>query len=65
MTFMDTVASIHTLVSMCVPWQVINDDGAKITSTPSNDGVHYNHGLYDLLKPMLSDNDFSELPLHR
>mmetsp|Transcript_1878 Transcript_1878/g.2899 ORF Transcript_1878/g.2899 Transcript_1878/m.2899 type:complete len:694 (+) Transcript_1878:146-2227(+) len=32
-----------------------------IKSSPSMDGVHYNHGLYDLVKPYLIDNQFDEV----
>eukprot|EP00536_Pseudo-nitzschia_multiseries_P014620 jgi/Psemu1/69167/estExt_Genemark1.C_7400019 len=32
-----------------------------IKPTPSMDGVHYNHGLYDLLKPILIKNKFGEV----
>lgn len=33
-----------------------------ILSHPSKDGVHYNHGLYDLLKPHLEAAGYNELP---
>lgn len=33
-----------------------------IHSRPSTDGVHYNHGLYDLLSPFLKAANFTEVP---
>ena len=33
-----------------------------IKSTPSMDGVHYNHGLYDLVEPYLKNAGFDEAP---
>lgn len=32
-----------------------------IKTTPSMDGVHYNHGLYDLVKPHLNKAGFNEI----
>jgi len=32
-----------------------------IRPTPSMDRVHYNHGLYDLVKPILEKKDFKEI----
>lgn len=32
-----------------------------IRPTPSMDGIHYNHGLYDLVKPILEKNKFKEI----
>jgi choline dehydrogenase-like flavoprotein len=34
-----------------------------IKSTPSMDSIHYNHGLYDLVKPNLLEAGFEEVPL--
>lgn len=33
-----------------------------IKSSPSMDGIHYNHGLYDLVKPYLEKCNFNEVP---
>merc|ERR1712127_1118288 len=35
-----------------------------VKTTPSMDGVHYNHGLYDLVKPHLDKHEFQEIPYY-
>lgn len=35
-----------------------------IKTTPSMDGIHYNHGLYDLVRPQLQDHNFTEIEYH-
>mmetsp|Transcript_82975 Transcript_82975/g.161572 ORF Transcript_82975/g.161572 Transcript_82975/m.161572 type:complete len:650 (-) Transcript_82975:175-2124(-) len=35
-----------------------------IKTTPSMDGIHYTHGLYDLVKPHLERANFNEIPYY-
>ena len=32
-------------------------------SHPSEDGIHYNHGLYDIIRPHLLKNNFDEVDI--